>query len=64
MAITFSFWTCQSLHVGDIDASDSALELIQGGEMPVIRIHINVKSRIFLLNRTSDDVKNQSAGIT
>ena len=30
-------------------ASDSALELMQGGEMSVIHIHISVQSRIFLL---------------
>ena len=47
-----------------VGASDSALELMQGGEMPVICIHNSVQSRIFLLNKTSDDVKNQSAGIT
>ena len=51
-----------------VDASDSALELMQGGEMPVISIHISVhisvQSRLFLLNRASDDMKNQSAVIT
>ena len=41
-------------------ASTSALELMQGGERPIICIHISVQSRVlFLLNRSSDDVKNQ-----
>ena len=58
----FPLSTCQSMLV--VDASDSALELMQGGEMPVISIHISVQSRLFLLNRASDDMKNQSAVIT
>ena len=40
-----------------VDASDSALELMQGGEMSIIHIHISVQSRFFLSNRTSDDVR-------
>ena len=38
-------------------ARTSALELMQGGEMPIICIHISVQSRV--LNRSSDDVKNK-----